>query len=125
MWWQALGIGPNGERINEPTAGCPADWDKIEPHGCFYHQKEPLTWDEAKQRCRAMDPKAHLAEPDSKAFFQAIGKKYAAYQNPFVEKQDPKKKGPWIGATDQLLVNSTIRFLQSVPIGSCPNQLFA
>ena len=100
-WGQALGIGPSG--------GCPKDWDRIEPHGCFYHQKEPLTWDEAKQRCRAMDPKAHLAEPTSKAFFKAIGMKYAAYQNPFVEKIDPKKKGPWLGATDKNMVIWSIR----------------
>ena len=68
-----------------------------------------MTWDEAKQRCRAMDPKAHLAEPTSKAFFKAIGMKYAAYQNPFVEKIDPKKKGPWLGATDKNMVIWSIR----------------
>jgi len=81
--------------------GCPKHWDRIEPYGCFYHQKEPLTWQEARNRCQAMYPQAYLAEPQSKAAYRALGAKYAKHQNPFVMHPKDVEQGPWLGATDR------------------------
>ena len=75
-------------------SACPDGWEvNLDMSKCYYYIKVPVTWNEAYERCTALDPDrmATLTSVRSQA------------ENDFVFSLIPINYGysPWIGGTDE------------------------